>query len=102
MRWLPENVVANPPVSCPFGEVKVRLGLKRDISRLGLKRDIFRVFCHLGCLYLSHFSNTHLKKKKKGLACEEVAQTGIPRGGWQMLGDGFWASVNTSCFTVVP
>lgn len=36
-RWLPENVVANPPVSCPFGEVKPR-------PPLGLKRDIFRVF----------------------------------------------------------
>ena len=37
-EWLPENVVANPPVSCPFGEVKAR-------PPLGLKRDIFRVFC---------------------------------------------------------
>lgn len=33
-----QNGVANPPVSCPFGEVKAK-------PPLGLKRDIFRVFC---------------------------------------------------------
>ena len=61
VRWLPENVTANSPVSCILEEVKAR-------PPVGLKRNTFRIFFPSPGwgVFGSHISliNSTLKNKK--------------------------------------